>query len=55
VRGFGPIKNLAAGLGDARLRALREDVDAYHRHYQTPAGLHVQREYVLILGTRRRA
>jgi SAM-dependent methyltransferase len=55
VRGFGPIKNLAAGLGDARLRALREDVDAYHRHYQTPAGLHVQREYVLILGARRRA
>jgi SAM-dependent methyltransferase len=55
ARGFGPIKQLAESLDGARLRAFREDVDAYHRHYQTPLGLHVRREYLIILGIRRRA
>lgn len=37
-----------------RLRALHQDVDAYHHHYQTAAGLlDVQREYLLIRGIRR--
>lgn len=51
--GFGPVKQLAESLVGDRLRAFREDFDAYHRHYQTRLGLHVQREYLLILGTRR--
>jgi hypothetical protein len=51
--GFGPIKQAAEHLTGDRLRAFREDVDAYHRHYQTPVGLHVKREYLLILGRRR--
>ena len=51
--GFGPVKQLAESLEGERLRAFREDFDAYHRHYQTRLGLHVQREYLLILGTRR--
>jgi SAM-dependent methyltransferase len=55
ARGFGPVKQLAESLDRDRLRAFREDFDAYHRHYQTPLGLHVRREYLIILGTRRRA
>ena len=46
---------LGLELDATRLRAVREDFDAYHRHYQTPLGLHVRREYLLILGTRRGA
>jgi SAM-dependent methyltransferase len=54
LRGFGPLKQLGASLDPDRLRALHQDVDAYHRHYQTPAGLlDVRREYLLIRGIRR--
>jgi hypothetical protein len=32
---------------------LKRDVDAYHRHYTVPAGLHMRREYLVALGRRR--
>jgi hypothetical protein len=53
TRGFGPLKQLAASLDAAALRALRDDLDAYHRHYQTPLGLNVRREYLVTVGVRR--
>ena len=34
-------------------RALKKDVDAYHEHYRTEAGLHVHREYLVTVGRRR--
>ena len=53
AHGFGPMRQLISGLPADRLAALRTDVDAYHRAFATAAGLHVKREYVIILGTRR--
>jgi ubiquinone/menaquinone biosynthesis C-methylase UbiE len=53
AEGFGPMRQLIAGLHPERLAALRSDVDAYHRQYETEAGLHVRREYLITLGTRR--
>jgi hypothetical protein len=35
------------------VEALKRDIDAYHGHYAVPAGLHVKREYLLIIGRRR--
>jgi hypothetical protein len=35
------------------LERLKREVDAYHRHYAVPAGLHVKREYLLTIGRRR--
>lgn len=51
--GFGPFRQLVASLDEERLARFREDVDAYHEHYRTPNGLHVKREYLLVLGKRR--
>ena len=51
--GFGPMRQLIDSLEPAKREALRADVDAYHKHYDTVAGLHVKREYLIILGTRR--
>jgi SAM-dependent methyltransferase len=51
--GFGPVRQLIARLPSERLAALRSDVDAYHRRYQTEAGLHVRREYLIVLGARK--
>ncbi len=53
ARGFGPMRQLSESLSSDRLELLRRDVDAYHRRYAVPAGLHVKREYLLILGRRR--
>lgn len=53
AEGFGPMRQLIGGLPAERLAALRSDVDAYHRQYEVEAGLHVKREYFIILGTRR--
>jgi SAM-dependent methyltransferase len=53
AHGFGPMRQLIDGLDPDRRKALRADVDAYHRHYETEAGLHVKREYLIILGKRR--
>jgi SAM-dependent methyltransferase len=53
VRGFGPLKQVVADLDEDKRRALKADVDAYHRHYATGCGLRIPRDYVLILGRRR--
>jgi SAM-dependent methyltransferase len=53
ARGFGPLRQLAESLPADRLEALKRDIDAYHSHYAAPAGLHVKREYLLIIGRRR--
>lgn len=53
VRGFGPLKQLAESLSDEARAALKRDVDAYHAHYMTPAGLRVQRDYMVISGRRK--
>jgi SAM-dependent methyltransferase len=53
TRGFGPLRQLAESLAPDRRRELRRDIDAYHSHYQTDAGLHVRREYMIVMGTRR--
>ena len=53
VRGFGPLRQLAARLDPDGLRALKEDLDAYHGYYQVALGLHVRREYLITQGIRR--
>ena len=53
ARGFGPLRQLAESLPADRVECLKRDIDAYHRHYAVPAGLHVRREYLLTIGQRR--
>ena len=52
-RGFGPIRQLIEGLDADRLEAFRRDFDDYNAPYFTEAGIHLQREYRVILGRRR--
>ncbi len=53
ARGFGPLRQLVESLPPDRVERLKSDVDAYHRHYAVPAGLHVKRQYLLTIGRRR--
>ena len=53
ARGFGPLRQLVETLPSDRVERLKQDVDAYHRHYIVPAGLHMKREYLLTIGRRR--
>lgn len=53
TRGFGPLRQLVQTLSAERVEALKRDLDDYHRHYAVPAGLHVKRDYLLVLGARR--
>jgi ubiquinone/menaquinone biosynthesis C-methylase UbiE len=53
ARGFGPLRMLIEGLGADRRADLKRDLDSYHSHYRTTAGLTVAREYLLTVGTRR--
>ncbi len=53
AHGFGPVRVLVDGLDAEARAALKRDVDRYHSHYRTAAGLDVAREYLLISGTRR--
>jgi SAM-dependent methyltransferase len=53
ARGFGPVRHLIDALDPDRLQSFRRDVDAYHNHYATGAGLHVKREYLVTIGKRR--
>jgi ubiquinone/menaquinone biosynthesis C-methylase UbiE len=50
--GFGPIRSLADRLPTDRLAALKRDVDAYHARYASEAGLHIKREYLVVIGRR---
>jgi len=51
--GFGPMKALIESLPPDDLAAFKQEVDAYHAGYRVPAGLHVKREYLAILGRRK--
>jgi len=53
TRAFGPLRQLVESLPPDRVQQLKRDVDAYHRHYAVPAGLHVRRECLITLGRRR--
>jgi SAM-dependent methyltransferase len=54
VRGFGPVRALAETLDKDALNAFRRDIDDYHSHYMTGDGLlHVERRYLLTIGTKR--
>jgi len=53
ANGFGPMCTLIEELDSDGRAALKRDVDRYHSHYKTEAGLNVAREYLLILGRRR--
>ena len=53
ARGFGPLRQLINRLDQDRRAALKRDLDAYHGHYEVEAGLHVKREYLLVIGERR--
>ena len=53
ARGFGPMSSLVSSLPPDRVAALKRDVDAYHGHYATKAGLHIKREYLVVIGRRR--
>jgi SAM-dependent methyltransferase len=51
-RGFGPVRQLLANLDPAGQEAFRADIDAYHEHYKVDAGLHVRRDYLVVIGRR---
>ena len=53
MRGFGPVKQLSAGLEAAGRAAFKRDVDAYHEHYRSEPGLHAKREYLVVIGRRK--
>jgi len=53
ARGFGPVKQLIDSLDPDRRSAFKQDLDAYHNRYATDAGLHIRREYLVTVGTRR--
>jgi SAM-dependent methyltransferase len=53
-RGFGPVRAMADSLDPETRAAFRRDVDAYHEHYMTDAGLlHVKRDYLVTIGRRK--
>ena len=51
--GFGPVRRLIESLSDDRRAALKSDLDTYHAHYETPMGLRVERDYLIVRGTRK--
>lgn len=53
LRGFGPLRTAYERLDEEGKKALRADVDAYHNRYLGEAGLHVKRDYLVVLGERK--
>jgi hypothetical protein len=53
ARGFGPVRALIETLDEHRRAAFKREIDAYHGHYMTEAGLRVNRDYLVIIGRRR--
>jgi len=51
--GFGPVRALAERLEGDALEAYRDDFFAYHEKYAAACGLHMKREYLLIMGARK--
>ena len=52
-RGFGPMRQVLENLDEHGRAELKAEVDAYHAHYASEAGLHVRREYLAVIGRRR--
>jgi SAM-dependent methyltransferase len=52
-RGFGPVRTLNEHLDEAGRAALRADVDAYHAKYAGDAGVHIERDYLIVMGRRK--
>jgi len=52
-RGFGPMKQVISDLQGDRQAAFLEDIDRYHGKFATDAGLHIRREYLVIIGRRK--
>ena len=53
LNGFGPLRMLYGSLDEKGRQALKADVDAYHERYRVDAGLHIRREYLIVVGRRR--
>ena len=53
ARGFGPMKQVLHDLPADRQAAFRHDIDHYHGKFATDAGLHIRREYLVIIGRRK--
>lgn len=53
ARGFGPLRQVLAGLDERGRASLRKELADYHGHHAGEAGLCVRREYLAILGRRR--
>lgn len=53
LNGFGPLKSLYQSLDDDAATRLKADIDAYHAGHQVPAGLLIQRDYLITIATRR--
>ena len=53
AQGFGPMKQVIESLPADRLADFKREIDAYHGKFRTDAGLHVRREYLVILGQRK--
>lgn len=53
ARGFGPMKSVIERLPPSRQAAFRDDVDQYHGKFATDGGLHIRREYLVIIGRRK--
>ena len=53
LRGFGPLRTLHESLGAEARQALKADIDRYHSTYAVEAGLRVDRDYLVTIGTRR--
>lgn len=53
AEGFGPVRSMAESLDEARRAAFWSDLDAFHGKYMGEAGLHVPRDYLVTIGTRR--
>jgi len=51
--GFGPVRALAERLEGSALDAYRDDFFAYHNKYATDTGLHIRRDYLVIIGDRK--
>ncbi|SEO47604.1 class I SAM-dependent methyltransferase [Aquisalimonas asiatica] len=52
ARGFGPIKQVISQLSPDRQSAFKDAMDRYHAKFETDAGLHIRREYLVIIGRR---
>lgn len=53
ARGFGPVRAVFETLDESGRTNFKREIDAYHAHYMTDAGLRVDRDYLVTIGRRR--